>query len=468
MFVEFGKLDDQFLDALVKRLEDTSENIRVKAAELLGKHGKRDASIINGLLKSLNTGENHSRIREAAAFSLAQLGHVEDRVIDGLVELLSSISILDDPEKKKVFIQINRHDARLVDRLFSEIECETGFPAIGIARALIRFQKADERVRDALICWVQDENNDIHVGAGVVLCELAQTDAQVVDTLLIVLQHTNPQVRDHIVYLLGEIGKEDRHIVDALLPLLGHQDYNTRARAAYTLGQIGKDNTRVIDAILRRLQQETEAGIRYEIVRALGKIRGDDDGVRESLLSFLEDKDARVELETAKVLIQYDKLDSRTLNKLADLLQYQGEFIRYEAAGVLIGIDKIQEKIVKSLLVFLEDEKDFRVAWILRELEVRTYFTRAIQTEDESIVNLLLNACQSENPNLRSICAYAFGQSGRTEFADQLVQMLEEPRNAESFEMTYPSRRRNVTVRETSFEGLWQLIVGNSGSGLST
>jgi beta-lactamase regulating signal transducer with metallopeptidase domain len=276
--------DSTVVIALIARLKDEDADVRVAAAQSLGK--LEDSRAVPGLILAL--GDAEAKVRAAAAESLGQFK--DTRAISGLSALLS------DPST-----EVKKH---ALDAL-SEFE-EGVVPASSIVRLLedrdadLRHSAAhalghlkDRSAGAALAKAVRDPSSDVRQAAIEALGELHDMSRGA--DILPALADTDPAVRSKALEVLNDLRSPIPE--PTLLTILRDSNADVRAKAAELAGERS-----VIGAIpsLRRMLEDPDGDVREQAVSALANIA--DAAASDALRAALTSKDSKVRRAAAEAL----------------------------------------------------------------------------------------------------------------------------------------------------------------------
>ncbi len=275
--------DTTVVNALIGRLKDDDADVRVAAAQSLGK--LEDPRAVPGLIGALRDPE--AKVRAAAAESLGQFD--DPRAITGLTALLADTNV-----------EVRKH---ALDALS---EFEDGVPVPALTRLLddrdadIRHSAAhalghakDRSAGVALAKLIRDPSSDVRQAAIQAIAELHDV-AHGADVLP-ALTDTDPDVRKQALDALSELRSPVPE--PTLLTLMRDTNADVRAKAADLAGERS-----VIGAIpaLRRMLEDPDGDVRENAVSALSNIA--DPAAADALRAALTSKDAKVRRAAAEAL----------------------------------------------------------------------------------------------------------------------------------------------------------------------
>ena len=280
---------DGGLGDLINALKDRDANVRLKAAEALGKLA--DSRAIDPLIEALKNDANWE-IREMAAWALGQID--DARSIDPL-----SYASVKDAEYyvreeaydalQKNTIGGNKIDARSVDPIIGALNDEDIEVRLRAAEALGQLKNAT-----AIDPLIEALKNDADCG----IREMAAWALGQIDDVRSIDPLSYASVKDAEYYVREEAydalqkntaggNKVDARSVDPIIGALKDEDNEVRLRAAEALGQL--KNAAAVDSLIEALKNDADCRIREKAAWALGQI----DDVRSiDPLSYASVKDA--------------------------------------------------------------------------------------------------------------------------------------------------------------------------------
>ena len=303
-----------FIDTLIRKLQDKNYKVRVEAAYALGELGKSDKAVIDALMEALHD-EDHN-VRMLAAYALRELGKSDKAAIDALMRVLHDEDYNVRSGAAVALGELGKSDKVVIDALMKALHDEYYNVRSGAAVALGELGKSDKVVIDALIEALHDEYSMIRARATTALGELGKSDI-VIDVLMKALHDENYRVRAGAAVALGELGKSDKVVIDALIEAL-HDEYSMiRARATTALGELGKSDKAVIDALIKALYDE-DFVVRSRAAEVLGKLGKSDKAVIDALMKALYDEDFVVRSRAAEVLVK----SGQQIGKYSGIVEY--------------------------------------------------------------------------------------------------------------------------------------------------
>ncbi|MEO7456408.1 MAG: M56 family metallopeptidase [Gemmatimonadaceae bacterium] len=275
--------DSTVVIALIARLKDEDTDVRVAAAQSLGK--LEDSRAVPGLIAALRDAE--SKVRAAAADALGQFK--DPRSVAPLAALLS------DPNtdvKKEALNALSEFDegipAASVIRLLDDRDADLRHTA-----AHMLGQLRDRSAAPALAKLMHDPSSDVRQAAIEALAELHDS-AHSAD-ILAALTDTDADVRKQALDALNELRSPIPE--PTLLALLKDTNADVRAKAAELAGERS-----VVGAIpaLRRMLEDADGDVRENAVSALSNIA--DPAASAALRAALTSKDPKVRRAAAEAL----------------------------------------------------------------------------------------------------------------------------------------------------------------------
>ena len=214
-----GEIGAPAVPGLLAALRDAEEDVRRKAAWVLGKIG--DAAAVPGLLAALHDADVDVRV--AAAAALGQIG--DATAVPGLLAALHDADV-----------DVRWTAARALERIGDAAAVPGRLAALGDADADVRWAAAvalgqigDNAAVPGLLAALGDADADVREAAAAALGEIG---APAVPGLLAALGDADERVREAAAEALGQIGAP---AVPGLLAALGDADADVRQAAAWAL-----------------------------------------------------------------------------------------------------------------------------------------------------------------------------------------------------------------------------------------
>ncbi|MFN0199427.1 MAG: HEAT repeat domain-containing protein [Planctomycetaceae bacterium] len=417
--------DAEFLDALLKVLDDPWVTVREALATALGKLQDPQATVTLVTL----LGDSAPEVCRAAVTALGKIG--DGRAIDALVHLT----------------QIQPHRKAQV------------------AEAIVGMRSA---AVPGLCRLLQHPDPALNLEAITLLGQIQQRDAT--EPLLKFLMHTSPTLRAHTAESLGKIGDPravvplceaavdgnlgvrlnaitalaklaDRRCEKILLNALKDADDDIRLQAIIGLGQIG-DN-RYLSTLIPLLADDDDR-IRGALAHALGNLI--DPRCIEPLLHLLQDAHENVRLKAVTSLKKYH--DPRIVPFLVDCLDDRNEIIQLRAVDALgehkasIAVSPLVSKLVVN-----------------RSSTVRAAAAKALgDIGDPIAIDKLLDALNDEY-GVRFKAIVALGQFANPKVLSSLLSLLKDPIPEIRYHVaTALSKQENQHAKK----GIEQLLNDNS------
>jgi len=127
-----------------------------------------------------------------------------------------------------------------------------------------------------------------------------------------------------IVFILENLGHLPQNFDGSfLIPLLNHEYSKIRLLAAKNIAKLTNfDNTAIL---LQTYQNETDTGVRREIVSAIGRMRNPHN--KTILFNLLQDNDPKIVCQAIRGLLVFEN-DSEVIEKLKPLINHPNEMVR--------------------------------------------------------------------------------------------------------------------------------------------
>jgi HEAT repeat protein/beta-lactamase regulating signal transducer with metallopeptidase domain len=363
-----GQTDEaQVIHSLSQVLRDPSLEVRIQAAETMGKMDNPTA--VGPLISALND-EN----REMRAAVARALGDLEDKTaVDALVETLKDA----DWQVRQAAAEAlgNIEDARAVEPL---------------GKAL------------------SDENRNVRITIVQALEDIG--DRSGVEPLVGALNDEDWLIRREAADALGTL--EDPAAIGPLSNILNDSNWEVRKAVVEALGDI--DDTRAITPLGRAIK-DPNWEIRLAAAEALGDI--DDPSVMKPLCAAIHDKHREVLKTVIETLGETE--NPKSIPCLMPFLKDTRWEIRATTAAALGEIKDPGP--VPELSQYLKDENR----------EVRLKVTQALgDIEDHRAVDGLIDALNDEDCEIRKMAAWALGEIGDPKALEPLSEKLKDENEA--------------------------------------
>lgn len=127
-----------------------------------------------------------------------------------------------------------------------------------------------------------------------------------------------------IVFILENLGHLPQNFDGSfLMPLLKHESSKIRLLAAKNIAKLTQsDNTAIL---LQTYQNETDTGVRREIVSAIGRMRNPNN--KKILINLLQDNDPKVVCQAIRGLLVLEN-DKEVVEQLKSLINHPNEMVR--------------------------------------------------------------------------------------------------------------------------------------------
>jgi len=353
-----GNASEIVINALLLRLQDEELSVRLYAASALGKLGNTSEIVINALLLSLQ--DDNFGIRLYAAQTLGNLGNTSEALIYALLLGLEDEDNSVRLEAASVLGNLGNASEAFINALLLGLEDEDNSMRASAASALGKLGNASEAVINALVQRLEDEDNSVGFFAASALGKLGNASEAVINTLLLGLEDEDNSVRLEAASALSNLGNASEAIINALLLGLEDEDNSVRLEAAQALGRLGNASEAVINALLLGLEDEDNS-VRLEAAQALGKLGNASEAVINTLVQRLEDEDNSLRFLAASVLGKLGNASEAVISVLVQRLEDRDKSVRLEAAQALGNLGNASEPVISALLLRLEDRDDFVV-----------------------------------------------------------------------------------------------------------
>jgi len=371
---------------------------------------------VEGLIRALDHKDKDIRVRAAQA--LGRVG--DDRAVDPLIQAMKVVD-LDYGVAHDALMGIGEKGVEALSLVLRD-----GDPRDRVIAALTLGDIGSVEGVEALIEALKDEEPVVRGDAAMALGRIG--DERAAGPLMEVLGDWDREVRLKAVEALGEIGSLEA--VDPLIPLLKDQSGDVKRYAAEALGRLG--DKRAVEPLVKALGDE-DIDVRSEAARALGEI-GDVRGV-EPLTIMLKAKHVSLRNVAVDALV---KIGAPVVDGLIQILEGGEGYARLAAADALekIGwepgdaVEKAYYYIVKERWGELPGLGEAAIGPVSRAVKDGTWTTKqeAIRALREiggaKAVEALIEALGDENSFVRCGAAEALGKTGDRRAVDPLIEAL--------------------------------------------
>jgi HEAT repeat protein len=238
------------------------------------------------------------------------------------------------------------------------------------------------------------------------------------------LSHRDASVRRSAAFALGRMGEEARGAVSQLVRRLQQDsDAGVRDMAASAIGDIAralKDNNSAVwrksgGILVQLLKDDPSERVRRSAAYALGAFGAQAAGAAETLMRALGDDKASVRQNAAWALGQFGEAAREAVPKLCECLRDPDTLVRRDAAGALGLFGKAGERAGRPLLSLVKSEPDTVVK--KTALESLVHIAGPEQADYAKDLDPLL---EDKDPEIRLPAALVLARIGGEESANAL------------------------------------------------
>ncbi|KAI1129344.1 hypothetical protein F5Y10DRAFT_291101 [Nemania abortiva] len=258
-----GALDNEVLEAIMARLEDTEREVQFIAIKILGIWVPLRNDIQNVVVKRAMDKENVLRLR--AIEILGKQSQLDDRVINALVAQLEDEAHFEDDTRLE-------DEAQLHEAIIKTLACQSQLKEEVLRVISTQLQNKYYFVRLAAIKVLKkqsDLNDDIFrtVTAGFTLMNRQQLDADIHDMIIAWLQDKDISAQCAVLEALESWPQPSRNIVDAVVARLEEDSWSIRIHALQALGNWPQLRDNDLDALSKQLRDSKDC-VREAAARA--------------------------------------------------------------------------------------------------------------------------------------------------------------------------------------------------------
>lgn len=317
-----GDLGPQGKDAaaaLVAALNDTSPDVRWRAARALANVGLSEDNVVSGLMADLK--DENPTVRAYSAYALGMLGANSPPVVEGLAGLTTDKESL-------------------------------------VRRAALRsLQKLKLPTAVSIPLFVKTLSSAQPDAVSAALQTIAEAGEKAVPFLQAALDH--PQAASWACIALSEMGPAAKESVPALTKLLSSKQPNLRLDACMALGAIGPDAKGALPALAKLVESDPFPGVRYAAAFAIGGIATQSSAAESVLEKMSAGDDKFLRTVAAWAMARMDPKNEARLTKATNLLieglESGNPAVRLAAVRALQDLRPASDKVGPALVAALKD-----------------------------------------------------------------------------------------------------------------
>ncbi|MBE9186591.1 HEAT repeat domain-containing protein [Microcoleus sp. LEGE 07076] len=411
------------ISALLLRLENGDEDVRMSAAQALGRLGNASEIVISALLLRLK--DEDSMVRREVVQALGGLGNASETVIGFLVLCLQDEKQMVRHEAARALGRLGNASEIVINSLLLSLQDAEHSVHFFAVRGLSRFGHVSEALVSALLLRLEDGDKSVRVMAAQALGNLGNASETVISTLLQSLQDGDKLVRCKAVQALGNLGNTSESVISALLQSLEDGDEDIRRSAVYALINLGNASETVINAVLLHLA-DGHKSVRMMAAQALGNLGNTSEAVISALLLSLQDGEDRVRMMAAQALGNLGNTSEAVISALLLSLEDGEDRMRMMASEALGNLGNTSEAVISALLLSLEHEHEW----------VRSSAVQALGNlgnTSEAVISALLLRLEDGEDWVRRQAAFALGKLGlkSSDVLPAVVQWIDRPQDTQ-------------------------------------
>lgn len=384
--------DDLVVQSLCEALKDSILEVRLQAAETLGRI--KNPAAVQPLAEALK--DKNWQMRVTAAEALGDIG--DKSAVQALIAALGDANWQVRCRAAEALGDIE--DPRAVKPLGEALRDENRDVRQNVVQALSEIE--DHSAVDPLTTALKDDDWEIRKEAAHALGEIE--DPAAVSPLSLALTDENWEVRKSVVHALGEIG--DRRAVEPLSKAMMDEDWEIRKQAAYALGEI--EDPSAVNTLSTAIN-DASVEVRKTVVWALGEI--EDASAVKPLIQALRDKNWEIRKEAAEALGNIE--DASAVDALSTSLEDENKEVRKTVIWALGEIE--DSRAVKPLAALLDDP----------DWEIRMKTAQALgEIDDPAAASALSKILKDENPDVRKMAIWAIGEIEGRVAVESLIEAL--------------------------------------------
>lgn len=321
---------------LIACLSHQDENVRSKAAEMLGTIGPDAKKAVRPLMQLVRD-EKSDGVRQQAVKALDEIGAPERSEVRPLVDALKSLGNND----------LRRYAARALGKL--GYEGRVALPELvraakdsdpGLRRnAILSLGTLGTQSRDTVLPILKDasndEDHDVRVAAAEALTGKAFLTKDSMPVLLEMLKSQDPEPRAVAARAIGRLGHAAASAVPALAELVSGSDFEVRKAVIEALGNQGADAKGAVSALTTALG-DSDSNIRELACKALGKIGPDAKSAGPAVAHLLETESLegkKLAMTTLGKIGANDRESIEALKNIAKGVDFEQQLVAISALG---------------------------------------------------------------------------------------------------------------------------------------
>jgi HEAT repeat protein len=181
-------------------------------------------------------------------------------------------------------------------------------------------------------------------------------EPEAINALLLLLQNKDSTIQIRAIEALYSmtVGSE---VISYLIPLLGNENVLLSSKASSYLGFLGvfdKELMLVMSPILLSLLRDSNSIVRYNAMRAFGRLRNFDEESVGHLLHLLHDEEQYIRYDAIQILF-FQKSSKRIISCLSSLLHDDNSKVKLLAIELLMHFGANELEVIDVLFLLLYD-----------------------------------------------------------------------------------------------------------------
>jgi len=354
---------------LAQALADTDAGVRASAVRALAAIGTHAEPAVLPLCQCLS--DVDVTVRQAAAGALSRIGRGASPAVPALTKALS------DPDGWVQWVaaealgNIGEDAAAAIPELVKLLSDPGLYERTFAARALLRLGEVQSALPvlvaalDTTDDWARISAEDTLVGMGGAWPGVGASGAPAASQIARLLGHTNPSVRWSAARVLCEIGPGATPATAALLNALGDQLAGVRVNVAGALAQVGRGDVAL--PVLIACLDDPDSNVRSMSASALARLGPAAAPAADVLVKHLQESNAGIRVQVARALGRIGRMEE-AIPVLTMCLGDEQPWVRANAIGALADVATEAEKtqVTEAATKALADA-DVNVQWAARQ-----------------------------------------------------------------------------------------------------
>ncbi|NEQ37950.1 MAG: hypothetical protein F6K40_17445 [Okeania sp. SIO3I5] len=402
---------------MLAALDDSDPNVRREVVKKIAKYDLKFSEIPLERVKQIGTflKDENSKIREAAAKAVGNMGSKATELIPQLLELLRDEDFDVRYAAAMAVGNMGSKATELIPQLLELLGDENSKIREAAAKAVGNMGSKATELIPQLLELLRDEDFDVRYAAAMAMGNMGSKATELIPQLLELLRDKDWRVREAAATAIGNIGLEAKELIPWLRQLLRDEDWGVRSAAAIAIGNMGSEATELIPQ-LQQLLRDENSNVRSAAATAIGNMGSEAIELIPQLLQLFRDEDSLVRSAAVTAVGNLGSEATELIPKLQELLRDEDSLVRstkdensnvpYAAA---IAISQImlgdKESIPQWRQLFSDENSNVRYAAAIAVGNIGSEATK-------ELIYKLVRSLKDEDLDVRYAAAKALGEMG--------------------------------------------------------